>query len=70
MLEKFKDFLLTTNSLRSKVKKLDTNPASSYFDKFSAIIESAFLDNYLPENYTLRVERIRNVEVIREFLTE
>lgn len=70
MLKKFKDFLLTTNSLRSKVKKLDVNSASSYFDKFCTIVERAFLDNYLPENYTLRVERIRNVEVIREFLTE
>jgi len=70
MLDKFKEFLLTTDTLRSKAKKLDVNTASSYFDKFCTIIERAFLDNYLPENYVLKVERIRNVEVIRDFLTE
>src|SRR6185295_14049045 len=68
MLDKFKEFLLTTDTLRSKAKKLDVNTASSYFDKFCTIVERAFLDNYLPENYVLKVERIRNVEVIRDFL--
>ncbi len=70
MLQRFKDFLLTTNTLRSKSKTLDVNTASSYFDKFCTIVEKAFLDNYIPENYTLKVERIKNVEVMREFLTE
>lgn len=69
-LGKFKEFLLTTHSLRSKIKLLQVNTASSYFDKFCTIVEQAFLDNYLPENYTLKVQRIKNVEVIREYLTE
>ena len=69
-LEKFKEFLLKSNWLRSSIKKLDVNTASSYFDKFCLIVERAFKDNYLPENYTLKVERIKNVERIREALDE
>jgi len=69
-LQRFKEFLLTTNTLRSKRLALETNSASSYFDKFLSIVERAFIDNYLPENYVLKVDRIKNVEVMREFLTE
>lgn len=69
-LERFKDFLLTTTTLKSKRFTLDTNSASSYFDKMLSIVEKAFIDNYLPENYILKVERIKNVEVIREFLDD
>jgi integrase len=69
-INRFKDFLLTTNSLKSKFNKLDVNTASSYFDKFCSIIEKAFIDGYLVENYLLKISRIKNVEVIRDFLTE
>ncbi|HUS02480.1 MAG TPA: site-specific integrase [Chitinophagaceae bacterium] len=69
-LEKFKNYLLTTSSLRSSKKMLDTNSASSYYDKFCNIIEKAFIENYFQTNPTLKVERISNVEVIRQYLTE
>ncbi|MFW2476275.1 MAG: tyrosine-type recombinase/integrase [Sediminibacterium sp.] len=69
-INKFKDFLLSTHTLKSKSKKLDVNTASSYFDKFCTIIEKAFIDNYLPENYLLKISRIKNIEVFREFLTD
>jgi integrase len=68
-LERFREFLLTTNTLRSNVKKLDVNSASSYFDKFLSVIEKAFKDNYLTEDYSQRVDRIKNLERQREFLT-
>jgi integrase len=67
---RFKNFLLSTHTLKSKAKKLDTNTASSYFDKFCTIVEKAFVDGYLTENYLLKVSRIKNVEVTREFLTD
>lgn len=70
MLQKFKEHLLNTYTLKSKKFKLDVNSASSYFDKFCTIVERAFMDKYLPENYTLRVERIKNVEVVREALDD
>lgn len=68
-LERFREFLLTTNSLKSNTAKLDVNSASSYFDKFLTLVEKAFKDNYLLEDYTQRVDRIRNEERQREFLT-
>lgn len=68
-LERFREFLLTTNTLRSKVTKLDINSAASYFDKFLIIIEKAFKDNYLIEDFSQRVDRIKNQERQREFLT-
>ena len=56
--------------MRSTTKLLDRNSASSYYDKFCNIVEKAFIENYLPSNPTLKVERISNVEVIRQYLTE
>jgi integrase len=70
LLEKFKDFLLTTNTLRSKVDRLDVNSSSSYFDKFCFIIEKAVKDNYLPEDYTLKIDRIKNEERQRDYLDD
>ncbi|WP_431213750.1 tyrosine-type recombinase/integrase [Puia sp. P3] len=66
LLKKFKDFLLTTDSLKSKFAKLKQNSAASYYDKFAAIVQEAFYDRYLTEDYTLRVDRISNVDVDRQ----
>lgn len=68
-IENFRDFLIETNTLKSKFKRLDINSASSYFDKFLTLIERAFKDNYFPEDYSKRVDRIQNVERHRDFLT-
>lgn len=70
MLENFKEFLLKTKTLRSKARMLDVNSASSYFDKLLTIVEKAFKDKYLEEDYSLRVDRIKNEERIEEFLDE
>lgn len=69
-LGRFRDFLLTTDSIRypEQRKKLDNNSASSYFDKMLGIVEKAFKDNILPENFILKVDRIKNIEVKREAL--
>jgi len=69
-LEKFKEYLLTTYSLKSKSAKLDQNSAASYYDKFAAIVQKAFLDNYLPEDYTLKVKRISNVDTFRQIIDD
>ena len=69
-LERFKDYLLTTNSLRSKTLLLERNSASSYYDKFCNVVERAFIQGYLSSNPTLKVERISNVEVSRQYLTD
>lgn len=69
-LSRFKEFLLATTIIRHQTdnRKLDNNSASSYFDKMLGIVEKAFKDNILPENYVLKVDRIRNIEVKREAL--
>jgi integrase len=68
-LERFKNFLLNTTYLRTKRFRLDQNSAASYYDKFAHIVQKAFLSGYLPDDPTLKVERISNVETLREALT-
>lgn len=64
-LERFREFLLTTNTLRSKVARLDINSASSYFDKFLKLVENAFKDNYFAVDYTKGVGRIKNLRTMK-----
>jgi len=68
-LERFKDFLLSTTTLKSARFHLDQNSAASYYDKFANMVDKAFKEGYLTENPTLRVERISNIESMREALT-
>jgi site-specific recombinase XerD len=68
-LERFKDFLLSTTTLKSVRFRLDQNSAASYYDKFANMVHKAFKDGYLTENPTLRVDRISNIESMREALT-
>lgn len=69
-LQKFKEHLLTTPSLKSKHMKLVQNSAASYYDKFALIVHQAFLDKYLPEDFTLRVARISNVDTSRQIIDD
>jgi integrase len=69
-LRKFKEYLLSAHSLKSDTAKLAQNSAASYYDKFALIVRGAFLDKYLPEDYTLRVSRISNVDTLRQILDD
>lgn len=69
-LQKFKEHLLSTTSLKSKHSKLVQNSAASYYDKFALIVHQAFLDRYLPEDYTIRVARISNIDTCREIIDD
>ncbi|RPD41287.1 tyrosine-type recombinase/integrase [Chitinophaga barathri] len=69
-MKKFKFFLLSTESLKSASIKLNQNSAASYYDKFALIVQTAFLDKYLPEDYTLRVPRISNVDSPRDIIDD
>lgn len=68
-LDRFKDFLMNTLSFRSQKFKLDQNSAASYYDKFANIVDKAFKDGYLLDNPTAKIQRICNVERVREALT-
>lgn len=70
LLQKFKEHLLSTTSLKSKHLKLVQNSAASYYDKFALIVHQAFLDRYLPEDYTIRVPRISNVDTFRQIIDD
>lgn len=71
-LQKYKEYLLTTPSLKSTrlKQKLKQNSAASYYDKFSLILRQAFLDRYLPEDFTLRVARISNIDTYRQIIDD
>ncbi|WP_018629561.1 tyrosine-type recombinase/integrase [Niabella aurantiaca] len=69
-LQKFKEHLLSSATLKSKKFKLNQNSAASYYDKFALIVHQAFLDRYLPEDFTIRVPRISNVDTFREIIDD
>jgi len=70
MLEEFKDYLLTTNSIRSEKVKLSQNSAVSYFNKVKATLKQAFKEEILQIDINSRVSSIKTEETRRDFLTE
>jgi site-specific recombinase XerD len=65
----FRDFLLNSDSMRSKKTKLAQNTAMSYFDKFKAALKQAFADKLIADNPAKRVKAIKQAETQKEFLT-
>ncbi|HYE72811.1 MAG TPA: site-specific integrase, partial [Blastocatellia bacterium] len=65
----FKDFLLSSPSLRSTKANLSQNTALSYFNKFKAALKQAFEDKLIADDPAKRVKSIRAAETHREFLT-
>ncbi len=70
-LEDFKDYLLTTQSVKSTKKKetLSQNSAVSYFNKVKATLKQAFKEGVIPTDLSGRVESIKVEETRREYLT-
>lgn len=68
--EDFKEYLLTTPSIRSHKVKLSQNAALSYFNKFKAAMKQAYRDKLLTENLNDRIKPIKQEETQREFLTQ
>ncbi len=67
--EDFKEYLLTTQSIRSKKTTLSQNAALSYFNKFKAALKQAYKDKLLTENLNELIKPIKQEETHREFLT-
>jgi len=65
----FKEFLLSSPSLKRNKKQLARNTAVSYFDKLRAALKQAFVDRLIAENPAKRVSGIKPAETHREFLT-
>lgn len=67
--EDFKEFLLTTRSNKSSKTCLSQNSAFSYFNKFKAALKQAYKDGYLQIDLNARIDRIKEAENQRNFLT-
>jgi integrase len=67
--EDYREYLLTTPSVKSYKVKLSQNAALSYFNKFKAALKQAYQDRLLKEDLNSRIEVIKQQETHREFLT-
>jgi len=65
----FRDYLLTTPSNRSAKTLLAQNTAASYFNKFKAALKQAYKDGYLLVDLNVKIDRLKEVETHRNFLT-
>lgn len=70
-LEDFRDYLLTTPSVKSSKKKetLSQNSAQSYFNKVKAALKQAFKDGIIQAELHARIDPIKTAETRREYLT-
>lgn len=66
----FREFLLNTENLSTRKKKLKINTASSYYKNFVAVLKKAHHQNLLSKNLALDAEYIKEEETLREYLTE
>jgi integrase len=65
----FREYLLTTKSLKSSKSTLSQNSAVSYFNKLKAALKQAYKDGILQTDLNSKVEQIRTAETQRNFLT-
>lgn len=68
-LNDFKDYLLTTQSIKSAKTTLAQNSAVSYFNKVKATLKQAYKDGILQFDLNERVEPIKQAETRRNYLT-
>lgn len=70
-LEDFRDYLLTTPSVKSSKKKeiLSQNSAQSYFNEVKAALKQAFKDGIIQVELHARIDPIKTAETRREYLT-
>jgi len=68
-LEDFKEYLITTKSIRSNKKTLSQNSAVSYFNKIKAALKQAYKDGILTTDINSKVKPIETIEPIKQTLT-
>jgi integrase len=67
----YREFLLTTNNLRTKAqKKLARNTASAYYKHFIVVLKKAYQQNLLRKDLAETAIYIKEEETHREYLTE
>ncbi|MBQ0053799.1 MAG: site-specific integrase [Bacteroidales bacterium] len=68
LVEKFRDYLLTTTDTRLGVR-LNRNAASAYFGLFKTMLRCAYKRHLLTENLSDQVDGIKTLKTHKEFLT-
>lgn len=68
--EKYRNFLLSTSSLRNEKKQISTNTASAYYKNFINVLKKAYKKNLLASNLAEDAVYIKEEETYREYLTE
>lgn len=69
-LEGFKAYLKGAKFLKSQSLKLSANSKACYYDKVAYVVQQAFINRYLTEDYTLRVKRLPIVDSTKERLDQ
>jgi len=67
--EKFKNYLLTTKSLRRNKVALSENSCSTYFNKFKVALKKAYVDELLSTDINPRIRRIKYEDPHKDFLS-
>ncbi len=67
--EKFRSYLLQ-NCLTKNKNKLSKNSASTYFAKFKAALKEAHANDYIKENFPLKIRAIKESKKNHEYLTK
>jgi integrase len=67
--EDFKEYLLSTKSIKSDKTSLAQNTAVSYFNKVKAALRQAYKDGILQTDLNAKIPTIKAAETRREYLT-
>lgn len=65
----FKEYILTAPRIRSQQQTISQNSAYAYFNKLLAAVKQAYRDGYLNTDVSVSVERIKEAETERQYLT-
>lgn len=68
-LNDFKEYLLTTKSVKSDKTTLSQNSAVSYFNKVKATLKQAYKDGILQADLNAKIAPIKQAETRRQYLT-
>lgn len=66
---RFRQYLLTAPSNRTKSQPLSQNSVVSYFNKFKAALKQAYKSGYLLQDLNVKVEAVKPAETHRKYLS-
>ena len=69
-IDQYRNFLLTTDNLRTKKKKLSNNTASAYYKQFIIVLKKAYKEKILSSNLAEDAKYIKEKRNIREYVSE